>query len=188
MGGKSTFARAAALACVLAHVGSYVPAESAEVPLLDRVFARVGSADDPRAGQSTFVREMRETAAILKNATDKSFVVVDEIGRGTSTTDGTALAAAVCETLCRGPLSIFTTHFYALCELEKTTDGCVKNYHVDALVDDEELTLLYKVEAGPATKSYGIHCARLAGFPDEVVKDAAGRLAALESSSTGCPG
>ena len=86
MGGKSTFARAAALACVLAHVGSYVPAESAEVPLLDRVFARVGSADDPRAGQSTFVREMRETAAILKNATDKSFVVVDEIGRGTSTT------------------------------------------------------------------------------------------------------
>ena len=109
-------------------------------------------------------------------------MVVDEIGRGTSTTDGTALATAVCETLCRGPLSIFTTHFYALCELEKTTDGCVKNYHVDALVDSEELTLLYKVEAGPATKSYGIHCARLAGFPDEVVEDAAGRLAALEGS------
>ena len=146
-------ARRGNLACVFAHVGSYVPADAAEVPLLDRVFARVGSADDPRAGQSTFVREMRETAAILKNATDKSFVVVDEIGRGTSTTDGTALAAAVCETLCRGPLSIFTTHFYALCELEATTDGCVKNYHVDALVEDEELTLLYKVEAGPATKS-----------------------------------
>ena len=123
---------------------------------------------------------MRETAAILKNASSNSFVVVDEIGRGTSTTDGTALAHAVCETLCRGPLSIFTSHFYALCELEKTTDGCVKNYHVDALVEDDELTLLYKVEAGPATKSYGIHCARLAGFPDEVVKDAAGRLAALE--------
>ena len=107
-------------------------------------------------------------------------MVVDEIGRGTSTTDGTALANAVCETLCRGPLSIFTTHFYALCELEATTDGCVKNYHVDALVEDEELTLLYKVEAGPATKSYGIHCARLAGFPVAVVEDAAARLAALE--------
>ena len=132
---------------------------------------------------------MRETAAILKNASSNSFVVVDEIGRGTSTTDGTALAHAVCETLCRGPLSIFTTHFYALCELEKTTDGCVKNYHVDALVDDEELTLLYKVEAGPATKSYGIHCARLAGFPADVVSDAAGRLAALEGSAlTGCSG
>ena len=107
-------------------------------------------------------------------------MVVDEIGRGTSTTDGTALAHAVCATLCQGPLSIFTTHFYALCELEKTTAGRVRNFHVDALVEADDLTLLYKVEAGPATKSYGIHCARLAGFPAEVVEDAAGRLAALE--------
>ena len=181
MGGKSTFARAAALTCVLAHVGSFVPADSAEVPLLDRVFARVRSADDPRAGHSTFVREMRETAAILKNATAQSFVVVDEIGRGTSTSDGTSLAHAVCATLCRGPLSIFTTHFYALCALEEATAGAVRNHHVDALVEDENLTLLYKVQPGPATKSYGIHCARLAGFPVGVVADAARRLAALES-------
>ena len=95
MGGKSTFARAAALACVLAHVGSYVPADAAEVPLLDRVFARVGSADDPRAGQSTFVREMRETAAILNNETSNIFVVVEEIGRVTSTQDVTARGVAV---------------------------------------------------------------------------------------------
>lgn len=181
MGGKSTFARAAALTCVLAHVGSFVPADSAEVPLLDRVFARVGSADDPRAGHSTFVREMRETAAILKNATAQSFVVVDEIGRGTSTSDGTSLAHAVCATLCRGPLSIFTTHFYALCALEEATAGAVRNHHVDALVENENLTLLYRVQPGPATKSYGIHCARLAGFPATVVADAARRLAALES-------
>lgn len=181
MGGKSTFARAAALTCVLAHVGSFVPADSAEVPLLDRVFARVGSADDPRAGHSTFVREMRETAAILKNATAQSFVVVDEIGRGTSTSDGTSLAHAVCATLCRGPLSIFTTHFYALCALEEATAGAVRNHHVDALVENENLTLLYRVQPGPATKSYGIHCARLAGFPAAVVADAARRLAALES-------
>ena len=160
-----------------------MPARTARLPLFDRVLARVGSSDDPRAGESTFLREMRETAAIVSRATPRSLVVVDEIGRGTSTTDGTAIAYAVCKTLARhdGPLSIFTTHFFELTSLELETDGAVSNAHVDAHVADGVLALLYEVTPGPSHMSYGVHCAKLANFPTSVVEDAATRAAAMEA-------
>ncbi|KAH8064926.1 hypothetical protein JL722_1816 [Aureococcus anophagefferens] len=177
MGGKSTYARAAAVAVVLAHCGSYVPADAAVVPRASRVLARVGAADDPRAGESTFLREMRETASILRRATRDALVVVDEIGRGTSTEDGaarrpeadfresrggkdneksscsvgTALAHAVLLTLAdaaTGPLCLFTTHFFELTRMEGDEHASLANFHVDALARDGALTLLYEVKPG----------------------------------------
>ena len=159
-----------------------MPASSASLPLLNRVAARVGSADDVRGGESTCAREMRETADILARATPSTLVVVDEIGRGTSTADGTALAYAVCRTLAEdpGPLSLFATHFSELADLEEETGGRVRNVHVDAHVDGSALTLLYEVRDGPTFRSFGVECARLARFPAAVVDDARRRLAASE--------
>ena len=186
MGGKSTFARAAAVAVILAHCGSYVPADAAVVPRASRVLARVGAADDPRAGESTFLREMRETASILRRATRDAVVVVDEIGRGTSTEDGTALAHAVLRTLAdaaAGPLCLFTTHFFELTRMEGDEQASLANFHVDALARDGALTLLYEVKPGASAASFGVECAALAGFPAAVVADAARRAKAAEAAA-----
>ncbi len=176
MSGKSTVLRQTALVVLLAHVGSYVPAEAAQVGLCDRIFTRVGAADDLRRGQSTFMVEMSETAAILHNATERSLVVLDEIGRGTSTFDGLAIAWAVAEDLVDriGCRAMFATHYHELCELAQVR-GPVVNQSVAVTESDGQILFLRRLKEGGASRSYGIQCARIAGLPKHVT----GRAAAL---------
>jgi DNA mismatch repair protein MutS len=181
MAGKSTLMRQAALAVVLAQVGSFVPAQRARVGLVDRLFVRVGASDDLAKGQSTFMVEMSETANILASATSRSLVLLDEIGRGTATYDGVAIAWAVAEDLhdrvrCRG---VFATHYH---ELAALTESCmrVRNFHVAVSEHQERVVFLRKVRPGPASGSYGIQCARLAGLPRPVVQRAGELLKQLE--------
>jgi DNA mismatch repair protein MutS len=170
MSGKSTIMRQVALIVLLAQVGSYVPAESAVIGLCDRIFTRVGAADDLASGQSTFMVEMAETSAILHGATQRSLVVLDEIGRGTSTYDGLAIAWAVAEDLasriqCR---TMFATHYHELCELAATRQGVV-NQSVAVAEHGDRIVFLRRLKEGGASRSYGIQCARLAGLPEHVV-------------------
>jgi DNA mismatch repair protein MutS len=181
MGGKTTFMRQVALATVLAHAGSFVPAGAATIGLVDRVFTRVGAADDLGRGDSTFMVEMRETASILAHATSRSLVLLDEIGRGTATFDGLALAWAIAEHLhdqvgCR---TLFATHYHELCALETRLPG-VANAHVAALEERGAITFLHKVMPGAAGKSYGIQVGRLAGLPVRVLRRASRILQRLE--------
>ncbi|MCL2739850.1 MAG: DNA mismatch repair protein MutS [Oscillospiraceae bacterium] len=173
MAGKSTYMRQVALIIILAQIGSFVPAESASIGIVDKIFTRVGASDDLASGQSTFMVEMTEVANILENATEKSFVILDEIGRGTSTYDGLAIAQAVVEHIAREirAKTIFATHYHELTVLEGSVDG-VKNYCVSAEKRDGEIIFLRKVVPGGADESFGIEVAKLAGVSAEVVERA----------------
>jgi DNA mismatch repair protein MutS len=170
MGGKSTYLRQAALISVMAQMGSFVPAVQAKLPLLDRIFTRIGASDNLARGRSTFLVEMSEVAAILNTATAASLVLLDEVGRGTSTFDGLSIAWAVVESLQAGskPRTLFATHYHELTELEQLLPG-VKNVHVTVQEAGSEIIFLRRVEPGSANKSYGIEVARLAGLPGEVI-------------------
>jgi len=181
MSGKSTYIRQAALITLMAQIGSFVPAREATIGVADRIFARVGASDELARGQSTFMVEMTETARILNTATPRSLVILDEIGRGTSTYDGISLAWAVVEYLQEhvGCRTLFATHYHELTDLEKSLTG-VKNLNVAVREWQEEVVFLHKIVEGAADKSYGIHVARLAGVPREVVNRAKEILAQLE--------
>jgi len=170
MGGKSTYLRQAALISILAQIGSFVPARHAKLPLLDRIFTRIGASDNLARGRSTFLVEMSEVAAILNTATDASLVLLDEVGRGTATFDGLSIAWAVVESLHAGarPRTLFATHYHELTELEQLLPG-VKNVHVTVEEAGSEIIFLRRVEPGSADKSYGIEVARLAGLPGNVI-------------------
>jgi DNA mismatch repair protein MutS len=183
MGGKSTFLRQVALLALLAQAGSFVPARSAKLAIVDRVFARVGASDNIARGQSTFMIEMQETAAILHAATGRSLVILDEIGRGTATFDGLSLAWAVAEHLASNdrarPKTIFATHYHELTDLADAVPGVV-NCHVAAREYRDEIVFLHKIVAGRSDRSYGIQVARLAGLPPAVVRRAGEILKSLE--------
>ena len=185
MAGKSTYMRQVALITLMAHLGSFVPAKSAKIPIVDRIFTRVGASDDLASGQSTFMVEMSETAYILRNATAKSLIILDEIGRGTSTFDGLAIAWAVVEYLCDkqkvGTKTLFATHYHELSELEGHVEG-VQNYCISVKEHGEDVIFLRKIVRGGADKSFGIHVARLAGVPHPVLVRAHEIQARLEVS------
>jgi DNA mismatch repair protein MutS len=183
MGGKSTYLRQTALLCVMAQAGSFVPAREAKLPLVDRIFARVGASDNIARGHSTFMVEMQETANILNCATSRSLVVLDEIGRGTATFDGLSIAWAVAEHLAANakvrPKTLFATHYHELTDLADATPGVV-NFHVSAREWKDDIIFLRKIVPGRSDRSYGIQVARLAGLPKAVIARAGEILAALE--------
>jgi DNA mismatch repair protein MutS len=183
MGGKSTYLRQTALLCVMAQAGSFVPAREAKLPLVDRIFARVGASDNIARGHSTFMVEMQETANILNCATARSLVVLDEIGRGTATFDGLSIAWAVAEYLATSPKvrpkTLFATHYHELTDLADATPGVV-NFHVAAREWKDDIIFLRKIVPGRSDRSYGIQVARLAGLPPAVIDRARAILAALE--------
>ena len=183
MGGKSTVLRQTAIICILAQMGSFVPAEKARLPLLDRVWTRVGASDDLTRGRSTFMVEMTETAAILHSSTPRSLVLLDEIGRGTATFDGLSIAWAVAEYLHDSPehaaKTLFATHYHELTELAERLPGA-QNYQITAAEREGEVVFLHRLERGRASKSYGIQVARLAGLPPVVLANARDVLARLE--------
>jgi DNA mismatch repair protein MutS len=183
MAGKSTYIRQVALITLMAQMGSWVPAEKAEIGLVDRIFTRVGANDDLSRGQSTFMVEMNETALIVNNATANSLVILDEIGRGTSTFDGLSIAWSVAEYLhdVLGPRTLFATHYHELTALALERPA-VKNYHVAVREWNDEIVFLRRVVPGPADRSYGIQVARLAGLPDQIVDRAKEILSGLEGS------
>ena len=170
MAGKSTYMRSVAIITLLAHIGCFVPAESAEIEVTDRIFTRIGASDDLVFGQSTFMMEMTEVATILKNATDKSLLILDEIGRGTSTCDGLSIAWAVIEYVTNNfkTKTLFSTHYHELTELEGMLDG-VKNYKIMVREIDGQVIFTHKITRGGANKSFGIEVARLAGIPQTVL-------------------
>ncbi|ELY2794584.1 DNA mismatch repair protein MutS [Cronobacter dublinensis] len=184
MGGKSTYMRQTALIVLMAYIGSFVPAEQAEIGPVDRIFTRVGAADDLASGRSTFMVEMTETANILHNATEHSLVLMDEIGRGTSTYDGLSLAWACAESLANRikALTLFATHYFELTQLPEKMEG-VANVHLDALEHGDTIAFMHSVQDGAASKSYGLAVAALAGVPKEVIKRARQKLRELESLS-----
>ena len=183
MGGKSTYLRQTALVCVMAQAGSFVPARDAKIPLVDRIFARVGASDNIARGHSTFMVEMQETAHILHTATSRSLVVLDEIGRGTATFDGLSIAWAVAEFLATNakmrPKTLFATHYHELTDLADATPGVV-NFHVAAREWKDDIIFLRKIVPGRSDRSYGIQVARLAGLPKTVIDRAREILGALE--------
>ena len=181
MGGKSTYMRQAALIAVLAHVGSFVPAKRAILGPLDRIFTRIGASDDLAGGRSTFMLEMTETANILHNATERSLVLMDEVGRGTSTFDGLSLAWACAAYIAREirAFTLFATHYFELTSLAGEAPG-VANVHVEAVEHGEKLVFLHSVRDGPANQSYGLQVAALAGIPRSVITQARRYLNELE--------
>jgi len=183
MAGKSTYIRQVALLVLLAHTGSFVPAAEARVDLVDRIFTRIGASDDLARGQSTFMVEMCETANILNNATPQSLIVLDEIGRGTSTFDGLSLAWSIVEHLHNqvGAKTLFATHYHELTELAERLPR-LKNFNVAVREWHDQIVFLRKIIAGGTDKSYGIHVARLAGVPKEVLERAKVILNNLEES------
>ncbi|UJF20069.1 DNA mismatch repair protein MutS [Vibrio sp. SS-MA-C1-2] len=185
MGGKSTYMRQTALIALMAHIGSFVPADSVSIGSIDRIFTRIGASDDLASGRSTFMVEMTETANILHNATSKSLVLMDEIGRGTSTYDGLSLAWASAEWLAEKiqALTLFATHYFELTELPQSIDG-LANVHLDALEHNDEIAFMHTVQEGAASKSYGLAVASLAGVPKQVISKAKNKLAQLESHGT----
>jgi DNA mismatch repair protein MutS len=185
MGGKSTYMRQAALIALLAHVGSFVPADRAVLGPMDRIFTRIGAGDDLAGGRSTFMVEMTEAANILNNATDRSLILMDEIGRGTSTFDGLSLAWAVARHIARvnRSFTLFATHYFELTSLANEIDGCA-NVHLDATEHRDGIVFLHAVKEGPASRSYGLAVAQLAGVPREVIAAAREYLAALEKGGS----
>jgi DNA mismatch repair protein MutS len=180
MAGKSTYLRQNALIVVLAHLGSFVPAEKARIGICDQLFSRVGASDNLAAGQSTFMVEMTETANILNRATEKSFIIFDEIGRGTATFDGMAIAQAVLEFLDNmAPRTLFATHYHELTALD-VAHKFIANLTVQVAEHNNEIIFLHKIMAGVATSSYGIHVAQMAGMPESVVGRAEKILEGLE--------
>ena len=188
MAGKSTYIRQVALLTLMAQIGSYVPAESAEIGLVDRIFTRVGASDDLAQGQSTFMVEMNETSLIINNASERSLVILDEIGRGTATFDGLSIAWSVAEHLhdhigCR---TLFATHYHELTDLSKSRQA-VQNYNIAVREWNDQIIFLRKIVAGTADKSYGIQVARLAGLPSEIIQRAKDILDHLEKNNTARP-
>ncbi len=186
MAGKSTYIRQMAHIVLLAQMGSFVPAKSAHVGLVDRIFTRIGASDDLARGESTFMVEMLETAHILQEATDRSLLILDEVGRGTSTFDGVSIAWAVCEYLAQGkirPRTLFATHYHELTQLEDHFSG-IKNYKMTVKETSDGIVFLRKVARGASERSYGIHVAELAGIPGEVTRRAKEILTILESENT----
>ena len=184
MGGKSTYMRQVALIVLLAHIGSFVPARAARMGPVDQIFTRIGAADDLAGGRSTFMVEMTESAAILHNATDRSLVLMDEVGRGTSTFDGLALAWAIARHLVEKnrSLSLFATHYFEMTRLALEYKE-VANVHLDAVEHKDTVVFLHAVEEGPASRSYGLQVAGLAGVPRPVIRQAKRYLQLLEESS-----
>ncbi|MGL4193531.1 MAG: DNA mismatch repair protein MutS [Vibrio sp.] len=184
MGGKSTYMRQTALIALLAHIGSYVPAERAVIGPLDRIFTRIGASDDLASGRSTFMVEMTETANILHNATPHSLVLMDEIGRGTSTYDGLSLAWASAEWLAKqiGAMTLFATHYFELTELPNVLPH-LANVHLDAVEHGDSIAFMHAVQEGAASKSYGLAVAGLAGVPKAVIRNARNKLQQLEQLS-----
>ena len=185
MAGKSTYMRQVALICVMAQIGSFVPADEARIGIVDKIFTRVGASDDLSSGQSTFMLEMNEVANILRNATKRSLLVYDEIGRGTSTYDGMSIARAVAEYTASkklGARTLFATHYHELTTLEGEVEGIV-NYNIAAKKKGDSVVFLRKIVRGAADDSYGIEVAKLAGIPNEIIKRAREVLAAIESDS-----
>ncbi len=182
MGGKSTYMRQTALIVIMAQIGCFVPAKSCHMPVFDKIFTRIGASDDILSGQSTFMVEMTEANHALQEATDHSLILFDEIGRGTSTYDGMALAQAMLEYIasCIHAKTLFSTHYHELTSLTDSV-GCVKNVHVVVKEDNEKVTFLYKIKDGPAGHSYGINVARLAGLPESVLDRAKQLQKELES-------
>lgn len=188
MGGKSTYMRQTALIALLAYTGSFVPAKQVLIGPLDRIFTRIGAADDLAGGRSTFMVEMTETANILHNATSQSLVLMDEIGRGTSTFDGLALAFACAEYLAQTlkAYTLFATHYFELTQLADDMPH-IANVHLDAVEHDDNIVFMYAVQEGPANQSYGLQVAQLAGVPKNVIQRAKEKLAELETHSVHAP-
>ena len=184
MGGKSTYMRQVALIILLAHTGSFVPADSAKIGAIDQIFTRIGASDDLASNRSTFMVEMSETAYILHHATEQSLVLMDEVGRGTSTFDGLALAQAIAEHLLQKnrSFSLFATHYFELTRLPEAHAAAV-NMHLSALEEGQDIVFLHHIEPGPASKSYGIAVAKLAGLPARALKAAQKHLSALEQQA-----
>lgn len=186
MAGKSTYMRQIALITLMAQIGSFVPAKSAKISIVDAIFTRVGASDDLATGQSTFMVEMNEVAEILKNATSSSLIILDEIGRGTSTFDGMSIARAVLEYVCKkrtlGAKALFATHYHELTDMEGLLDG-VKNYSIAVKKRGDDITFLRRIVRGGADQSFGIEVAKLAGVPDAVVKRAKVILKELEKNA-----
>ena len=182
MAGKSTYMRQVAIITLMAHMGCFVPADSAEIAIVDRVFTRVGASDDLAFGQSTFMVEMTEVANIVQNATDKSLIILDEVGRGTSTYDGLSIAWAIMEYLSKHlkAKTLFATHYHELCDLEGKVDG-VKNYRVMVKELGSTVVFLHKIARGSANRSFGIEVAALAGLPEELITRARDLLSMIES-------
>jgi DNA mismatch repair protein MutS len=182
MGGKSTYMRQIALIVLLAHIGSFVPAKSACIGPVDRIFTRIGASDDLASGRSTFMVEMTETANILHHATDKSLVIMDEVGRGTSTFDGLSLAWACAEELAQSTrcFCLFATHYFELTDLSQQQDN-VCNVQLSATEHNDQIVFLHKVKPGAASRSYGLQVAKLAGVPENVIKNAKQKLQQLEA-------
>ncbi|MEO2268362.1 DNA mismatch repair protein MutS [Pseudoalteromonas sp. YIC-656] len=181
MGGKSTYMRQTALIVLMAHIGSFVPAAQAHIGLVDRIFTRIGASDDLASGRSTFMVEMTETATILNNATEHSLVLMDEIGRGTSTYDGLSLAYATADYLAHkiNAKTLFATHYFELTESAEQESGLV-NVHLDAIEHNDTIAFMHKVLEGPASKSFGLQVAALAGVPKTVISNAKRKLKQLE--------
>ena len=184
MGGKSTYMRQVALITLMAHIGAYVPAGAARIGPIDQIFTRIGAADDLAGGRSTFMVEMTESAAILHNATEKSLVLMDEVGRGTSTFDGLSLAWAIAKHLVEKnrSMSLFATHYFELTRLALEYKE-IANVHLDAVEHKDTVVFLHAVEEGPASQSYGLQVAGLAGVPRPVIRQAKKYLQLLEESS-----
>ena len=183
MGGKSTYMRQVAVIVLMAHIGSFVPAEKAEICMVDRIFTRIGASDDLAFGQSTFMVEMNEVANILNNATDKSLLILDEVGRGTSTYDGLSIAWAVMEFVSKHmkAKTLFSTHYHELTELEGVAEG-VKNYRVMVKEFQNSIVFLHKIARGSANRSFGLEVAALAGLPKELLQRAKEILALQEAA------
>ena len=185
MAGKSTYMRQTALIVLLAQIGSFVPAKSARISVCDAIFTRVGASDDLSAGQSTFMVEMNEVSSILKNATRNSLIILDEIGRGTSTFDGMSIARAVLEYVVKkktlGAKTLFATHYHELTAMEGLLDG-VNNYSIAVKKKGDDITFLRRIVHGGADQSFGIEVAKLAGIPASVIKRAKAVLKELEAN------
>jgi len=183
MGGKSTFIRQVATSILLMHVGCFVPCTKAEIPITDSIIARVGASDHQLRGISTFMSEMIEASCMLKTATERSFIIMDELGRGTSTDEGFGLAWAIAEHIATDlkSLCLFATHFHEMTQMEADIPS-VKNLYVSALAEGDQLTMLYKVQEGVIDRSYGIHVAEMLKFPESVIKQAKEIAQALEEN------
>ena len=182
MAGKSTYMRELAITVIMAQIGSFVPASYAELPIFDAIFTRIGASDDLVSGESTFMVEMNEAAFAISSATENSLILFDELGRGTATFDGMALAQSIIEYIHNNikAKTLFSTHYHELTDLEDTLTR-LKNVHVSAHEEDGKITFLHKVKKGSIDKSYGIHVARLANLPESLIKRASQILAVYEN-------
>ena len=184
MSGKSALLRQVALITLMAHMGCFVPAKTAEIPITDRIFTRVGASDNLSGGESTFMVEMNETASIINNVSSRSLILLDEIGRGTSTYDGISIAWSIVEHLYHSPakpLTLFATHYHELNELETALPG-VRNYHITNKESGNKVIFLRKLAPGGSTHSFGIHVAKMAGMPDSLINRANEVLKKLEAN------